>query len=105
MLCAATGRSLLAGMTLTAVQAAIVVRCRFFSSRWRGGRRPEIKGVDVVLPGNANQCEEGITPGIGERCSHPVRRRGFTDGADWPVRCNPFSRGMRQHGCEIDDAS
>ena len=38
-----------------------------------------------VLPGNPDQREQGITPSIGERRSHPVRGRGLADGADRTV--------------------
>lgn len=45
-----------------------------------------------------------LTAGIRSGRSHPVWGRGLADGADWPVRRNPFPRGMRQRGGEIDDA-
>src|SRR6516162_10141571 len=32
-----------------------------------------------------------------------MRRRCLGDGADWPVRRNPFSRGMRQDRAEPND--
>ena len=33
-----------------------------------------------------------------------MRGRGLADGADRPVRGNPFPGRMRQHGRQIDDA-
>ena len=63
----------------------------FFCSRCRCRCRCiEIRGIDIVLTGNSHQREEGIAPGIGQRRSHPMRRRRLADRADWPVRGDPF---------------
>ena len=32
-----------------------------------------------------------------------MRPFGFGNRADRPVRSDPFARGMREHGCQIDD--
>ena len=45
-----------------------------------------------------------VAPGIGGRRPHPMWRCHFADGADWPVRADPFARRMRQLRREVDQA-
>ena len=47
--------------------------------------RIEVWRVEVVLSGDADQGEEGVAPGIGERRSHSARRSGFANRADRPL--------------------
>ena len=79
--------------------------CRFFApcgpGQVLGG---EVGSVEVVLAGDPDQREQGIAPGVGQRRAHPVRGGCLGDGADRPVRGDPFPRGMRQHGGQVDDA-
>ena len=42
---------------------------------------------------------------LGQCRTHPMRGRGLTDRAYRPIRGDPFSRGMGQHGRQIDRAS
>src|SRR5689334_4962266 len=79
-----------------------------FSEGWlvsaRRGRCNEIWCIQIVLAGNPHQGEEAVAPGIGEGRTHAMWRRGIADGADWPVRGNPFSRGMGQDCAKSNDA-
>ena len=62
----------------------------------------EVGRIEVILAGNPDKREEGVTAGIGERRTPPMR--GLADGADWPVGGNPFSGSMGQDGRQIDRA-
>jgi len=62
----------------------------------------EIRRVYVILAGNANECEEGVAPGVGQSRTHPVRTFGLGDRADRPIGGDPFTRSMRQGGRQID---
>jgi len=42
--------------------------------------------------------------GICQRRSHPMRGRGVGDGADRPIRGDPLTGGVSQHGRQIDRA-
>src|ERR1700751_3473528 len=66
-------------------------------------RANQIWGIEIVFTGNADQREQRITPGIGQRRAHAVRPFCLSDRTNWPVRGNPFARGIRKHGREIDD--
>ena len=52
--------------------------------------RSEIGRIEVVFAGNADQGEQGIAPGVGQCRAHPVRGGGLADGADRPIRGDPF---------------
>ena len=41
--------------------------------RWRARTITKIWRIQIVLAGDADQGEQGITPGIGQCSSHPVR--------------------------------
>src|SRR6516164_10124952 len=83
----------------------------FLISRWtvcfgfccRG--RQKIWCIEIILPSNADQREQSISTGIGQRRAHAVRGGRVSDGADRPIRGDPFSRGMRQNRAEPNDAS
>ena len=47
--------------------------------------RIEVWCVEVVLSGDADQGEEGVAPGIGQRRPHLARRSGFANCADRPL--------------------
>src|SRR6516225_9798302 len=89
---------------MTAVEAV------FFISRWavcfgfwcRG--RQKIWCIEIILARNPDQREQGITACIAQRRAHAVRGGRVSDGANRPVRSNPFSRGVRQNRAEPDDA-
>ena len=61
--------------------------------------------IDIILASNTDQREQRVTPGIGQRRAHAVRSGCLSDGADRPIRSNPFSRSVRQNRAEPDDAS
>ena len=63
----------------------------------------QIGGIKIILPGNADQGEQGIAPGISQRRPHPMRSGGLANGADGPIRGDPLSRGVGQYGGQIDD--
>ena len=66
-------------------------------------RANQIWGIQIVFTGNADQREQRITPGIGQRRAHSVWRRCLGNRTNRPVRGDPFSRRMRKHSREIDD--
>ena len=70
--------------------------------RWCG--RAKIGRVEIVLAGNADQRKKGVAAGIGQGGAHALRACHLGDRTDRPVRGNPFARGVRKHGGQIDDA-
>ena len=98
-------QKMLRRLALAAVEATILLGYWLVCS-WcrRGGRCVEIRGIDIVFTGDPNQREEGIAPGIGQRRTHSVRCCCLADGADRPVRGDPFPRRMCQNRRKIDDA-
>ena len=70
----------------TAIESALVGRCRLFSSRSSDHRCLEIGRIEIIFAGNPDQGEQGIASGIGQRRSHSMRRRRLADGADRPIR-------------------
>ena len=59
--------------------------------------RHEVRGIDIVLTGNADEGEQSIAAGISERRSHAMGGGGIGNGADRPVRGDPLPRCMRQY--------
>ena len=49
-------------------------------------RRGKIGCIEIIFPGHPDQREKSVASSIGECCSHPLRRRGFADRADRPIR-------------------
>ena len=45
-----------------------------------------------------------VAAGIGQGGAHALGTGHLGDGADRPIRGNPFARGMGEHGGQIDDA-
>src|SRR5262249_13889053 len=95
---------MLSSLLLAAIEAALCFSGAWFTAhrwcRWCN----QIRRVQIVFAGNADQREEGITTGIGQGRTHPMWRRGLADRTDRPVRGNPFSRGMRQNRAKANDA-
>jgi hypothetical protein len=60
----------------------------------------EIRRIEIIFSGNANQREECIPPRIGEGGSHALRRRDIGNPAHRPFRGNPFARRMRKDSGE-----
>ena len=52
----------------------------------------KIRSIEVILAGNADECKERIAARISQRSSHPMRSSRLSNGADRPVRGNPFTR-------------
>ena len=53
--------------------------------------RQKIGGVEIVFSGDADESEQGVTPGIGEGGSHAMWLRRIGNGTDRPVRGDPFA--------------
>ncbi len=68
------------------------------------GYGAEIRRIEIILPGNPDQREQGIPPGIGERRAHPMRRGRIADRAHRPFRRHPFAGGMGEHGRQSNEA-
>ncbi len=57
----------------------------------RLSRLRQVRRVEIVFARDADQREQGIASRVGERRSHPARRRGLADRAHWPFRRQPLS--------------
>src|SRR5436190_22016707 len=68
-------------------------------------RANQIWGIQIVFTGNADQREQGVAPGIGQRRAPPMRPFRLADRANRRIRGDPFARGMRKPGREIHDTS
>src|SRR5271157_6368905 len=90
--------------TFTPVQVTIVIGGRLLGNGYWVCGRCDIRSVEIVLTGNANESKQRIASSVSQRRAHPMRCRRRTDGADGPVRGYPFPGGMREHRGEIDDA-
>src|SRR5262249_32311304 len=70
----------------------------------RKGSITEIRRIKIVLAGNANQREQGITASGGQRRAHTLGIGGPTGRTDRPIRGNPFAGGVGKRGGQIDHA-
>ncbi len=68
------------------------------------GWTDQIRRIEIVLTGNADQGEQRIAAGIGKGRTHAMRGRGVGNGTDRPVGGDPFARRVRKDCREIDDA-
>ena len=50
----------------------------------------KVRRIEVILPGNPDQGEQGIAPGIGQRRAHPVWRRGLARPGTPASRTRPI---------------
>src|SRR5947208_8829363 len=64
------------------------------------GRCIEVRCVKIIFPSNPDEREQRIAPGIGECCSHSLRRGYISDRTHWPFRGDPFARRMSKDSCE-----
>jgi hypothetical protein len=76
-------------------RAAACRRCR---RRGRGRGIAKIGRIKVVLAGNADEREQDVAAGIGQRRPHAAGAGHLGNGADRPVRGDPLAR--RQQGRE-----
>src|SRR5262249_58419060 len=67
----------------------------------RHGPAAQVGRIEVVLARDADQREQRVTPGVGQRRAHSMWARRVRNAADWPVRGDPLARLVREHGCEI----
>ena len=78
----------------------------FVSWRRRRARTvTKIGCIQIVLAGDADEREQGISAGVGQRCAHALRIGSLGYGADRPIRCDPLAGGVGQHGGQIDHAA
>jgi len=77
---------------------------RAILGHWRGGADREVRRIQIILAGNADQREKGIAPCVGEGGSHPVRGCRFAHRANRPVGGRPLPGGMDQGGGQPDEA-
>ena len=59
--------------------------------------------VEIVFACDAHKGEEGVASGVGERRSHPTRRRRLGNRADRPFRRQPLARRMGERRGETDE--
>ena len=77
----------------------------YVSSRSRVCRSAKIRRIKIIFAGNTDEREQGIAASVGERCTHALRVCSFfRHGTDWPVRGDPLTGGMGEHGGQTDDA-
>ena len=50
----------------------------------------QIRRVEIILAGNADQGEQGVAASIGQGRAHAMRRCSLGNRADRPIRCDPF---------------
>src|SRR3984893_3534565 len=77
-------------------------------SRWLRcgiGAGIEIRRIEIIFSGNADQREERIPPRIGEGGAHALRRGDIGDRAYGPFRGNPFAGRMRKNGREAKETA
>ena len=68
---------------------------------WSRGR--QIRRIQIILAGNADERKQRIPPGIGQCRAHAMWGGRVADGTDRPIGGNPFSRSMGQNRAEPDD--
>jgi hypothetical protein len=57
-------------------------------------RSIEIRRIDIILAGDADEGEESIAARIGKGCPHPMGCGPVGNAADRPIGGNPFARRM-----------
>ena len=65
--------------------------------RWRARAITKIERIQIVLAGDADQGEQGVTASVGQGRAHALRIGGLGNGTDRPIRRDPLAGGMRQH--------
>jgi hypothetical protein len=58
---------------------------------WRMSRGIEVRRIDVILAGDADEGEESIAARVGESRSHSMRCGPVSNAAHGPIGSNPFS--------------
>ena len=102
------GLSAIPGRPLRSCSVAVRLAAMIGSQRlleagfWYGA---EIRRIEVIFPGNPDQREEGVSAGIGERRAHALRRAGVADRANRPIRRQPFTGSVGEHGRQSYQAS
>src|SRR5262249_55614111 len=71
---------------------------------WRCGWQ-EVGSIDMVLASNTDQREQRVAPGVGQRRAHAMWCGCLADCTYWPIRRDPFSRGVGKDCAEPDNAS
>ena len=59
--------------------------------RWRARTITKIWRIQIVLAGDADQGEQGIAAGVGQRSAHPLRASNLRNGTNWPMGGDPFA--------------
>jgi transposase len=82
------------------------LRCgRAVLRAWRDRLDGEVGRIEIVLPGDPDQREQGIAPGIGQGRAHPMGSYRLRGRTDWPVRRHPLARGVHQRGRQSDQTA
>src|SRR5436189_11131 len=68
------------------------------------GYGTKVRRIEVILSGNPDQREEGITPCISEGGSHSLRRGNIGNLAHRPFGGDPFAGRMSKDGREAKEA-
>ena len=64
----------------------------------------EVGRIEVVFSGDADQSEQRIPAGVGQRGPHPARGRRLADRANRPFRRQPFAGRMRENRRQSDQS-
>ena len=65
----------------------------------------QIRGIQVIVAGDANQSEQRIASRVGKCRPHLMRGHGVADRADRPIGGDPFPRRMRKHGGQPNESA
>lgn len=74
----------------TGIKSSTGIGLRLFWAGWRCGGE-EIRGIEIILAGYPGQSEQGVPPSVSQCSTHQMPSGGIGDGADRPVRGNPFT--------------
>src|SRR5437660_5676086 len=80
-------------LTITGLQRTLQ-RCR----GWRVWSRAQVRRVEIILAGDADEREQGIAAGVGQRGAHALRIGSLGDRTDPPVRRDSIAGGMGERG-------
>src|SRR5262245_18030227 len=63
-----------------------------------------VRGIKIIFARDADEREQGVATRVGQGSAHAMRARHVGNETDRPIRGDPFTRGMREHCGQIDEA-
>ena len=70
--------------------------------RWRARAITKIRRIQIVLARDADQGEQCVAAGVGQRGAHALGVSGFSYRADRPIGGDPLPGGMGKRCRQID---